>query len=187
MFTGAKIKCCIVIDDNDFFQEKITFKVCDGQKSQIGFKHFLNLEKDLKVLKTSKTNWKRELFGVKFPHRVFDFQNCQNDKMCRSCIIDPKLNCFDCEISKPCDKCLKTTTQIKLYFTEVNKLKRQPPDKKGNLLPHYVGENIVEEEERDQTQISYGKCNKCFVELNHDNSIKKRELCRSCYNQTRRN
>ena len=35
------------------------------------------------------------------------------------------------------------------------------------MLPHYVCENIVEEE-KDQIQVSYGKRNKCFVEMIHD-------------------
>ena len=40
------------------------------------------------------------------------------------------------------------------------------------MLPNFVGENIVEgEEKREQTQVSYDKCNKCFVELSHDNYI----------------
>ena len=56
------------------------------------------------------------------------------------------------------------------------------------MLPHYVGENIVgeEEEEREQTQVSYGKCNKSFVEFNHDNDIENRKTCTGCYNQNRR-
>ena len=40
------------------------------------------------------------------------------------------------------------------------------------MLPHYVVEDFVEEEEKDQTQVSYGKCNKNFVELHHNNYIK---------------
>ena len=41
------------------------------------------------------------------------------------------------------------------------------------MLPHYLRENVGEvEEDKDQTRVSYGKCNKCSVELNHDNYIK---------------
>ena len=130
------------------------------------------METGLIVRNTSKLNWKRDLLGVKIPHRVINCENCQNDKMFRSCIIDLKLNSFDCEISRSCDKCPKTITQIKLYSTKINKLKRQPPDGNGYMLPHYVGEDFVEQEAREQTQVSYGKRNKCFAELNHDNYIK---------------
>ena len=57
----------------------------------------------------------------------------------------------------------------------------KPPDENGYMLPHYVEENIVVEGEIYQKQVSYGKCNKYFVERNRDNCIKKREICRGCY------
>ena len=62
------------------------------------------MEKGLIVRNTSKLNWERDLLGVKVPHRVINTENCQDDKMCRSCRIDPKLKCFDCELSRSCDK-----------------------------------------------------------------------------------
>ena len=105
--------------------------------------------------------------------------------MCRSCIIYPKLNCFGCETSRSCYKYLKRITQIELCSAEINKLKRQPPEKGCYELPHYLEEKIVEEE-REQTQVSYGKCNKCFAEMNHSKSIKNRKIYRGCYNQNRR-
>ena len=106
--------------------------------------------------------------------------------MCRWCKIDRKLNCFDCEISRSCDKCLRRITQKKFHSTENNKLNREPPDENGYMLPHYVGEAIVEEDERDQTRVSYDKCNKCLVEMNHDSYIKNRKKCRGCLNQNKR-
>ena len=144
------------------------------------------MEKGLIVRNTSKLKWKQDLFGVRVPHRFINCENCQNDKTCRSCEIDPELNCFDYEISRSCDKCLKRITQFKLYFTEVNKLKRQPPDEYGYMLPHYIGENFVEEEDKHQTQVSFGKCNKCFVEMNHDDYKKNLKIRRSSYNENRR-
>ena len=186
LFVSAKIKFCILLKDNGLLQQKVTFKGCDREISQIGFEYFLKLEKGLIVRITSKLNWKRDLLDVKVPHRVMNCENCQNDKMCRSCIIAPKLICFDFDISRSCDKCLRTTTQIRSYSTEINKLNREPPDEIGYMLHHYVGEKIVEEEERDQTQVSYGKGNKCFLEMNHDNYIKNRKICRGCYNQNKR-
>ena len=154
LFMSAKFKYCLVIDDNGLLQQMIAFKVCDRETSRIGFKEFRNMEEGLIVRNTSKLNWKRDSIGVKVPHKVKNCENCQNDKLCRSSIKDPNLNCFDCEISRSCDKCLKTLTQIMLYATETNKLKWQPLDENGFMLPHYVGEDIVKEEERDQTQVS---------------------------------
>ena len=83
-----------------------------------------------------------------------------------------------------CDKGLKRITQIKVYSRENSKLKRLPPDENGYKLPHYVGEIIVEEE-KDRTQVSYGKCNKCFVEMNRDNYIRNKKLCRRCFSKIR--
>ena len=145
---SAKIKYCIVVDDNGFLQQKNTFKVCDREISQIGFKDFLNVEKGLIIRNKLKLRWKHDSLGVKVLHKVINWENCQTGKTCRSCIIDPKLKCFDCEIPTSCDKSLKRITVIKLYPTEIIKLKRQPRDKNGYLLPHCFGENIVEEEER---------------------------------------
>ena len=52
LFMTAKIKYCIVIDENGLLQQKITFKGCHREMSQIGFKHFLKMEKDLIVRNT---------------------------------------------------------------------------------------------------------------------------------------
>ena len=71
------------------------------------------MEKGLIVRNTSKLNWKRDLLGVKVPQRDIDCEICQNDKMCRSCMIDLKINCFVCETSRSCDNCFKRRTQIK--------------------------------------------------------------------------
>ena len=123
LFMSAKIKYCIVIDDNGLLQQKIIFNGCDREISQIGFEDFPDMEKGLIVRNTSNLNWKRGLLGVKVPHRVINCENCRSDNMCRSCITDPKLNCYDCEKSRSCNKCLKRITQIKVYSTEITKLK----------------------------------------------------------------
>ena len=175
VFLAPEIKYCFVINDDGLIQQKVTFKGCDPEISLRRFKEFLNMEKGLIVRKISKLKWKRKLFIVKVPHRVFNCEYCQNDKMCHSCIKDPKKNCFDCKISMSCDKCLERKTQIKVASIEIIKLKRQSPDEKAYLLPHYVGEDVVEEEENDQTQVSYGKFNESFVEFDHDNYLKNRK------------
>ena len=79
---SGKIKYCLVIVDIGLLQQKISFKSCDREKTQIGLKGFLNREKGLIVRNTSKLNWKRGLFGVKVPHRVVNCENCHKDKMC---------------------------------------------------------------------------------------------------------
>ena len=64
-------------------------------------------------------------------------------------------------------------------------MKRQPPDENGFMLLHYVGEGLVEEEETDETPVRFGKCNKFFVELKHDNYIKNKRICGRCYSESR--
>ena len=78
--------------------------------------------------------------------------------------MDPKLNCFDGELSRSCDKCFKRITQIKYYSTEINKLKRLPPNKNCYMLPHYTGEEKEEKkEEKEQISVGYGKGSICFI------------------------
>ena len=66
----------------------------------------------------------------------------------------------------------KNNAKNNLNSTEINKPKRQIPNENGYMLTHYAGKNIVEEE-KEQIQVSHGNCNNCFVEMNHDNYIKK--------------
>ena len=103
-----KINYCIVIDDNGLLPKKLLSKVVIVKYREI--KDFINMEKGLIVRNISKLNWKRDLLGVKVPHKVIDCEKCQNDKTCQPCEIDPKLNSFDCEISRSCGK--RRITQI---------------------------------------------------------------------------
>ena len=71
------------------------------------FKVFLDLEKVDNILGKSKLNWKKDLHGIKIPHRVFQCPQCDNDKICNQCEISPEMNCFECEVVKACKTCLK--------------------------------------------------------------------------------
>ena len=108
----------------------------------LNFKDFLDLGRGDIILGKSKLNWKRDLHGIKIPHRVFQCPRCDNDKICKRCEISPKKNCFECEVVKACKACLNKITQIKYYSTEINKLKRLPENEFGYMLPHYIREEI---------------------------------------------
>ena len=89
----------------------------------------------------SKLNWKvwkQELYGVKVIHGIIGFENCREDKKSRYCFADPKMNCFECELCKSCDKCLKRKTQIKYYSTEANEPERLPTDDNNFMLHYYI-------------------------------------------------
>ena len=88
----------------------------------LNFKDFLDLERGDSILGESKLNWKRDLHGVKIPHRVFQCPQFDNDRICKQCEIYPKMNCFDCEVVKICKTCLNKITQVKYYSTEIIKI-----------------------------------------------------------------
>ena len=94
LFLAPKIKYCIAIDENGILSQKTTFKGYDQNMVGLNFKDFLDLERGDTILGKSKLNWKRDLHGVKIPHRVFQCPQCDNDKICKECEISPKMNCF---------------------------------------------------------------------------------------------
>ena len=70
--------------------------------------------------------WKRELAGIKISHRKLNCENCDEIKLCGSCVIKPEINCFKWEISKSCEVCLSKSTRFAEYSVDINKLKRKP-------------------------------------------------------------
>ena len=49
------------------------------------------------------------------------------------------MNCFNCEMEKSCKLCLDLIPQKKTYSTDINMLKRKPPNEKHQMLPHCEG------------------------------------------------
>ena len=132
---APKFKCFNVGNEISVLSQKITFKSCDQNIARVSFKVYLDLEKCITVRNMSQLNWKRELYGVKLPHRFIGCGNCREDRKCWSGLIDPKMNCFECKLCKSSDKSLKKITQIKIYSTEINEPKRLPPVRNGYILP----------------------------------------------------
>ena len=94
------------------------------------------------------------------------------------------MNCFNCEISKSCQDCLSKITRISEYSVEINKLKRKPENELGYMLPYYQTEDNVVKEKPVKKPIK--KCSKCENEINHDNYIKNKTICRECHNENMR-
>ena len=113
LFLCPKVKYCIVINEMGILSEKTISKGYDQEISGVSFKDFLDLEGGQTVQNISKLKWKRELQGIKVPHRGINCENCQEDKRCQPCITDPGMNCFDCEIAKSCKDCYEKITQVK--------------------------------------------------------------------------
>ena len=49
------------------------------------------------------------------------------------------MNCFNCDMGKSCKSCLDLISQKKTYSTDINMLKRKPPNQYHQMLPHYEG------------------------------------------------
>ena len=49
------------------------------------------------------------------------------------------MNCFNCEMEKACKFCLDLISQKKTYSTDINMLKRKPPNEYHQMLPYYEG------------------------------------------------
>ena len=47
-------------------------------------------------------------------------------------------NCGDCKKKFSCDGCDKVVNQKKEFSAERNKLKREPPNEFGHMLPKYI-------------------------------------------------
>ena len=99
LFLCPKVKYCLVINEMGFLSEKTTFKGYDQEISGVSFKYFHDLEIGQTVHSIAKLKRKGTMQGIKVPHRGINCENCLEEGKCQSCISDPKMNCFDCEIT----------------------------------------------------------------------------------------
>ena len=84
-------------------------------------------------------DWNKTFEGIKIPHRKQNCLNCDNGKIYSDCVLKPKMNCFNCELERACKSCLDLISQKKTYSTDINTLKRKPPNEKHEMLPYYEG------------------------------------------------
>ena len=184
LFLALKVNYCIVIDENGILSQKTTFKGFNQNINTITSKDILDLEQGKTLKNISKLKWKRELAGIKIPHRKVGCENCDASKKCVGCEIKPEMNCFNCEISKSCQDCVSKITRIADYSVEINKLKRQPEGEFGHMLPYYETENKIVIDKPVQKPIK--RCSKCETALNIEKYIKKKTICRACHNENMR-
>ena len=135
LFLAPKVKYCIIIDENGVLSQKTTFKGFNQNINKITFKDFLDLERRLTLKNRSKLKWKREIGGIKIPHPKINYELCDDNRKCGSCVIKPEMNCLQCEIIKSCKDCLNRIPRITEYSVEINKLKREPENEYGHMLP----------------------------------------------------
>ena len=129
---------------------------------------------------------------------------------CDRCLDEVVLNCHECEKLRACDDCYGLIVDQKTYSAVINNYKRNPEDDNGDMLPIYEGKykeeyntidiieaiNIVVSprilEEKEQQKEKYlitdmkKICNTCGIELNNENKIKDKRVCKKCNNDKRR-
>ena len=153
-FIAPKIKYCLVIDDFGNISAKRTFKVYSEEHRMIKLDEYISLSEGKIVWGRYSIDWTETLEGIKIPHRKQDCSECDNTKICSDCIIKSKMNCFNCEMKKACKACLDLISQKKTYSTDINKLKRKPPNEKHQMLPYYEG---VYEPKQNNINFEYAK------------------------------
>ena len=138
-FLASKIKYCLVIDDFGNISAKRTFKGYSEEHRIIKLDEYITLSEGKTVSGRFSTDWTKTFEGIKIPHRKQDCVECDNRRKCGDCVIKPKMNCFNCEMEKSCKSCLDLISQKKTFSTDINMLRRKPPNEYRQMLPHYVG------------------------------------------------
>ena len=139
-FLAPKIKYCLVIDDFGAISAKRTFKGYSEEHRMIKLEEYISLSEGKIVSGRFSIDWTKTFEGIKIPHRKRDCADCDNSKHCNDCVIKAKMNCFNCEMEKACKTCLDLISQKKTYSTDINMLKRKPPNQYHQMLPYYKGE-----------------------------------------------
>ena len=138
-FLAPKIKYCLVIDDYGIISAKRIFKGYSEEHRLIKVEEYISLSEGKTVSGRFSIDWTKTFEGIKIPHRKKDCSECINTKICSDCDIKPKMNCFNCEMEKACESCLDLISQKKTYSTDIDMLKRKPPNEKHQMLPCYKG------------------------------------------------
>ena len=138
-FLAPKIKYCLVIDDFGIISAKRTFKGYSEEHRLIKLEEYISLSEGRTVSGRFSIDWTKTFEGIKIPHRKQNCAECDNKKICNDCVIKRKMNCFNCEMERACKQCLDLISQKKTYSTDINTLKRKPPNEYHQMLPHYEG------------------------------------------------
>ena len=138
-FLAPKIKYCLVIDDCGIISAKRTFKGYSEEHRMIKLEEYTTISEGKTVSSRFSIDWTKTFERIKIPHRKQDCLDCDNTKICGDCIVKPKMNCFNCEMERSCKNCLDLISHKKTYSTDINMLKRKPPNQYHQMLPHYEG------------------------------------------------
>ena len=116
---APKIKYCLTINNYGVIDEHKTFKGFTNVSNNLDRKEYLNRADGGNLIAKVPLSWKKSFSeGVVIPHKM--------------------RNCTDCEKDILCDNCDKLFNQEKEFSANLNKLKRQPPNYFGHMLPKYI-------------------------------------------------
>ena len=168
-FLAPKIKYCSVIDDYGIISAKRTFKGYSEEHRMIKLDEYISLSEGKTVSGRFSIDWSKTFEGIKKPHRKQNCADCDNRRKCSDCVIKPKMNCFNCEMEKACELCLNLISQKKTYSSEINMLKRKPPNEYHQMLPHYVGKY-----EPKQYNIDFESAKEILMKADDEMVVKRR-------------
>ena len=127
-FLAPKLKYCLVIDDFGVISAKKTFKGYSEEHKMMKLDEYISLSERKTVSGKFSIDLTKTIEGIKIPHRKQGCSDCDNKNFCSDCVIKPKMNCFICEMERACKSCLNLRSQKKTYSTDINLLKRKPPN-----------------------------------------------------------
>ena len=118
VFLAPKIKYVLTIDDYDIIQEHKTFKELNDSKRVLDRSQYFQMIEGEKISAMLPRSWKKSFdSGMIIPTKM-KFRN-------------------ECNVKKMCDKCNNQINENKEFEANLNKLKRQPPNEFGYMLPYY--------------------------------------------------
>ena len=135
-FLAPKIMYSLVIDNFGVISAKGTFKGYSEEHRMIELDEYISLSDGKTVSGKFSIDWAKTFEVIKIPHRKPDCSDCDSGKICSDCKIKRKMNCFNCEMERACKLCLDLISQKKTYSTDINMLKRKPPNENHQMLPH---------------------------------------------------
>ena len=128
-----------MIDVFGVISAKRTFKGYSEEHRMIKLNEYISISEGKTVSGRFSIDWTKTFEGIKIPHRKQNCSDCDNKKICSDCALNPRMNCFNCEMIKACKSCSDLISQKKTYSTDINMLKRKPPNEKHQMLPYYEG------------------------------------------------
>ena len=136
-FLAPKIKDCLVIDDFGVISAKRFFKGYSEEHRMIKLDEYITLSEGKTVSGRFSIDWTKTFEGIKIPHRKQGRRDCDNGKFCSDCVINPRMNCFNCEMERACNSCLDLISPKKTFSTDINMLQRKPAKEYHQMLPYY--------------------------------------------------